>query len=354
MQLIITSQGSILKVKEGCFLIRIPVITSARPSADREEKEFQVAVGKVQSIVVATGIMVTSDALKLAVEHNIDVIFLDGFGNPYGRVWHCRMGSTAKIRRRQIEVADTEEGLSFVKEWISTKTNNQIEFIEKLLRARDSGKSEIVEISLSGLKDMLPKISSLDGDVESVRGTLMGFEGTAGRLYFDALSDLIPERWKFNGRSRQPAKDNFNCFLNYGYGVLYGVVERACILAGLDPYVGFLHVDNYGKKSLVFDLIEPYRILADSTVFYLFSGRQVKQEHCDNIPNGLILNKEGKDLLIGALNEILEKTVRHKGRNIKQKDIIQFECHRLANQLLGKNPAEGLAEEEVNMEKQEI
>jgi CRISPR-associated protein Cas1 len=42
--------------------------------------------------------------------------------------------------------------------------------------------------------------------------------------------------------------------LNYSYGVLYSLVEKACILAGLDPFVGFLHTDNYNKKSLVFDL----------------------------------------------------------------------------------------------------
>ena len=47
--------------------------------------------------------------------------------------------------------------------------------------------------------------------------------------------------------------------LNYGYGVLYGEVERACVLAGLDPYGGFLHVDRPGKLSLAFDLIEPFR-----------------------------------------------------------------------------------------------
>ena len=46
----------------------------------------------------------------------------------------------------------------------------------------------------------------------------------------------------------------------YAYGVLYGLVEKACIVAGLDPFVGFLHTDNYNKTSLVFHLIEPFRI----------------------------------------------------------------------------------------------
>lgn len=323
MQLIINSPGAYLRVKEGCFFIRT------------EEKEFQVSVGKVQSIVIGTRALVSTDALKLAVQHNIDVVFLDEFGNPYGRVWHCRMGSTAAIRRRQLEAAQTEEGLGLACEWVGTRLQNEVDFVEKLLRARP-GKTEEMESQLSTLRQMVGRIQSMSGDLEAKRGELMGVEGTSGRLYFGALAQLIPERWRFDGRSRNPGKDPFNCMLNYAYGVLYGLVERACILAGLDPYVGLLHTDNYGKRSLVFDLIEPYRYLADSTVFYLFSGRRVKQEYFDTIPGGLSLNKEGKAVLMGSFNELLEKAVRYRGRNIKHRDIIQFECHRLANRLLGK------------------
>lgn len=162
----------------------------------------------------------------------------------------------------------------------------------------------------------------------------MGLEGSAGRTYFDAINYVMPDRYKFNGRSKQPAKDEFNCLLNYGYGVLYSLVEKACIIAGLDPYVGFVHTDNYNKKSLVFDLIEMFRIFVDQTAVYLFSQRQVKQEYFDKIKNGLTLNKEGKAVLIEALNKTFDKSVRYKGRNIKNKNIIQFECHAIANGII--------------------
>ena len=36
-------------------------------------------------------------------------------------------------------------------------------------------------------------------------------------------------------------------------------VERALVLAGLDPYAGFIHVDRPGKPSLALDLIEEFR-----------------------------------------------------------------------------------------------
>ena len=77
--------------------------------------------------------------------------------------------------------------------------------------------------------------------------------------------------------------------LNYGYGVLYGLVERASICAGLDPHIGFVHTDNYGKKPLVFDLLEPFRILADRTAVLLFTGRRVKAEYFEPVPGGMAL-----------------------------------------------------------------
>ena len=72
----------------------------------------------------------------------------------------------------------------------------------------------------------------------------------------------------------------------------------------------------------------------DETVFFLFSGRKVKKDHFDKVRGGLTLNKEGKVVLLQALNETFDKSIRYRGRNIKNRNIIQFECHRIANQLI--------------------
>ena len=171
----------------------------------------------------------------------------------------------------------------------------------------------------------------------------MGLEGGAGRTYFRCLGQLVPETFCFTGRSRQPAVDEFNAMLNYSYGVLYSLVEKACVLAGLDPFVGFLHTDNYNKKSLVFDMIEPFRILGDRATLLLFTGRRVQKDYFEAVPGGLALNQTGRAFFISELNERLDKTIRYpvqgkpgKTRNIKQRDVIQHEAHALANALLGK------------------
>lgn len=327
MQLVINSYGSYLQKNGDCFKIK------------KGEETFEVSVKKVSSIMITTAAYITTDAIKLAIDHNIDIIFLDEFGDPFGRVWHSKLGSTTLIRRRQLEIAGTEEGLKLALSWVARKFDNQIELLKRLRTTRTPKSAEITAY-IEKLNNCRISLDSLTGTIDERRGTIMGIEGSGGRIYFECLSFLMPDRYQFEGRSRNPAKDEFNALLNYSYGVLYSKVEKACIIAGLDPYVGIIHTDHYNKKSLVFDLIENFRIWADETVINLFAGRKVKQEHFDQLKNGFTLNKEGKALLIEALSGFLDESIRYSGRNIKREDVMQFECHRIANGLI-KEPEVG-------------
>lgn len=215
----------------------------------------------------------------------------------------------------------------------TVKISNQTDFLKKLKDKRPE--NEILPEAITRIEEFKEKIKATKGKTEELRGTLMGYEGNASKNYFDALNSVMPQKYKFNGRSRSPAKDEFNAMLNYGYGVLYSKVEKACLIAGLDPYLGFLHADNYNKKSLVFDLIEMYRDLPDRAVTYLFTGKQIRDSFFDKQSSGMILNKEGKVVLISALNKTFDDTVRYKNRNIKNIDKIQFDCHEIAKTLLG-------------------
>jgi len=318
MQLILSTYGAYLHVKDELFEIRI------------EGKKNHLAPRKVQSILITTGAALSSDAVKLAVEHNIDILFLDKTGRPFGRIWHDRLGSTARIRKKQLSLADTAKGLEIGRNFVLQKFENQIAFL-KTLRQRRTRMSAAITETLRVLETARKKLLTVAGRPAELRGTIMGIEGHAGRAYWALLSQLLPERFRFDGRSRNPARDEFNCLLNYAYGVLYGLVERACVLAGVDPYIGFIHTDHYAKPSMVFDVIEGYRIYAEETVFNLFSRKKVKKALFDIYRKGFTLNKEGKVALMTEFNEFLDKAVLYRGRKIKRRDTIQFDLHRLAN-----------------------
>jgi len=310
-----------LKKSRNCFLVKT------------DEKKFEVSAGRVETILITTSATITTDAIEFALENNIDIVFLNESGEPVGRVWHSRLGSTNLIRRRQLEASSHPRGFRMARDWSLAKLENQASFLSELRKNRPKLREEL-QGHIEEIRSLTEELARLSGTPEKVRGRLMGLEGMASRSYFTALSLVMPEKWKFQGRSRNPAHDGFNCLLNYGYGVLYHLVEKACIIAGLDPYIGIIHTDNYNKKSFVFDFIEPFRIHVDRTVVALFSRRQVKPGLFDRIPGGLTLNSDGKALLITHLNETFEKEVNYRGRKIRIKNTIQYEAHRTANKLI--------------------
>ena len=325
MQIVITTPGTFITQKDECFRLK------------QKDKLYDISPLKVESIVISNQAMISTQAIVLALEHNIDTIFMDTYGYPVGRIWFSKMGSTALIRRRQLEAMDGPLGLRLVIDMVTQKIDNQIHFLKKLMHARPA-KEDYFNAPIRIIERVKADLHFHETDLESARNRLMGFEGTAGRSYFECVSGLLPEKYQFKGRSRRPAKDPFNACLNYCYGMLYPLVEKACILSGLDPYVGFLHTDNYNKKSLVFDLIEPFRIYAEQVVAYLFTGKKIKDEHFDTREGAVSLNQAGKPLVVEAMNRHLDESVRYRRKNVKRRHILQHEAHRLANILLSDEP----------------
>jgi CRISPR-associated protein Cas1 len=109
------------------------------------------------------------------------------------------------------------------------------------------------------------------------------------------------------------------------------------MIAGLDPYVGFLHRDDYNQVSFVFDFIEPYRPMVDLTVFRLFSGKKISQEHYHSFKNGVGLTKSGKKMVVEAFVKRFDvDKIRYRGRNQTRMNAIQQDAHSFANDLIGK------------------
>ncbi|MBW2168397.1 MAG: CRISPR-associated endonuclease Cas1, partial [Deltaproteobacteria bacterium] len=200
MQLVINTPGTFVTQKDECFRLK------------QKEKVFDISPLKVESILISNQAMLSTQAVVLALEHNIDIIFLDKFGDPLGRVWFSKMGSTALIRRKQLEVAEMPHGLELVIQMIRQKMENQARFLKKLMHARP-GKDSQFDSAITTIEQSLSSLTFSDEDIEEVRNRIMGLEGTAGRAYFQCLSTIMPEKYRFEGRSRRPAKDPFNAVL---------------------------------------------------------------------------------------------------------------------------------------------
>ncbi|MCS3901784.1 CRISPR-associated endonuclease Cas1 [Methanococcus voltae] len=326
MKLNLTTYGFYLSKNGNRFVIKA------------DGKKDEISVDKVEQIVVTTKGVITTDAINLAVENNIDFIMLNNYGKPLGRFWHSKFGSISTIRKKQLELENTYLGFELVKDWISTKMNNQKKLLKKF-----SNDEFINNNAISKMNNYIQKINEMEYNYKNIkeeRDKIQNLEANVSRMYFKTLSELLHEEYRFECRSRNPAKDYFNCLLNYGYGILYGQIERSCIIAGLDPYIGILHRDNYNRTALVYDMIEPYRYYVDKTVFELCNNKLIEGKFFDELKaeekskNGYYLNKEGKQLLISKYNEIMDKKIKYDGKNTRIEDTILKDCHKVSNKIL--------------------
>ncbi len=280
----------------------------------------------ITSIQISRGAQISSDAIMLAVEREIEVLFNDKSGNPIARVWSPKYGSVSTIRKGQLSFTFSAEAVSWIKEVIRQKIENQ-QALLLMMAATDSTNTDAVNKSISRLEDYRTKISSVNGSVVSdIAPTLRGWEGVASKIYFDTLNLFLPEQYRFETRTQHPATDVANALLNYGYGMLYGKVEGALIKAGIDPYVGVMHRDDYNRPVLVYDVIELYRVWIDYVVTMLLRQNAITDDHYSVRDDGSFwLEALGRRILIQSVNDYLDEVV--EGDSLQRSRSVQINLY---------------------------
>jgi hypothetical protein len=148
--------------------------------------------------------------------------------------------------------------------------------------------------------------------MDSVRGC----EGDAARCYFEAFDHMIRQQREFfpmTKRSRRPPLDPLNALLSFVYSVLTHDIASAVEAVGLDPAVGFLHVDRPGRLSLALDLLEEFRpLIADRLVLALINRRQVSPDGFETQPGGAVLmNASTRKTVLAALTQRKREEITH-------------------------------------------
>lgn len=283
-----------------------------------------------QVLVASEGVSLSSDAIQECATRGIPITFLTYAGEPYATIISADLTGTVATRREQLLAYVDERGVALGKAFARGKLANQVNLLRYVAKYRREAQPEVYqelrEASLD-LQDVAAELDRVRGTtLDEVRAEIMGVEGRGAKRYWEALRRVVPAEANWPGRAHRGATDLVNCLLNYGYGILYGQVERAIVLAGLDPYGGYLHVDRPGKPSLTLDLIEEFRqMVVDRTVLGLLGRRaELGMEEPGR------LDVTTRRLLAGKLFERLEGEEPHEGRRHKLKTIVQLQARHLA------------------------
>ena len=218
-------------------------------SFPKNEPKKEYPIRRIEKIVILRPASLSTQAVQLALEYNIDIVYLGAFGKPIGRIFSSEPKGLASVRKAQLEVSNNhEKSFTLAKNFVKGKCASQIRYIKSLEEEykKDFSKEILQAQTMFDSIDFLPA-------TEKSKEQLLGTEGYIADRYFSCLKKVS----KFPKRIPQ-GRDKYNSMLNYGYGILYNEVERMCLYVGLDPYLGLYHSERYGKPALVLDLVEEF------------------------------------------------------------------------------------------------
>ncbi len=174
---------------------------------------------------------------------------------------------------------------------------------------------------------------------------LLGYEGTAARLYFDRFTDMfgatryaLASQFEAHGRARRPAPDPVNSLLSFVYALLLKDIVAVCIGVGLDPFIGVLHRPRFGRPALALDLMEEFRpLIADSVVVGLLNNGEVDEHDFVRRGSSVSLTPEGRRRVIRAYERRLDTRVTHPvfRYKISYRRVIDVQARILAAVMIG-------------------
>ncbi len=259
--LIISDYGSFVGLKGRRLKVTAP-----------DQSPLEAPIMHLRTVQIVTrSASISATALSACCDAGIPIHFIDPVDGNYATLLSPHLTTVTTSRRAQLQAVETPLGVTIARQIAIGKIRSQITNLRYLARRLDGDLAEHFKLAQLDLTDYAAALENIDGThIDAIRESIMGLEGRSARVYWEALGLLIPSEYGWPGRIGRHAVDQVNSLLNYGYGILYGDVQNALVIAGLEPYVGLLHADRPGKPSLVLDMIEEFRApIVDRTVIGL-------------------------------------------------------------------------------------
>jgi CRISPR-associated protein Cas1 len=221
----------------------------------------EVPFFQLTAIVLNYNCDIDPSILKYTFEHGVSVFFIDGRFTFAGSIKHPE-SKNIFLRKKQYEAfSNSDFCLQHSKAVITGKIINC---------------AKVIKLPKSNLNQWTDKVSKAKLPEE-----LRGLEGSYANMYWKEFGSLLKNPdFTWSGRFKHPSYGEINSLLSWGYTLLSIEIQTFCEIIGLDPYLGFMHTEYYGRPSLVCDLQEEYRPwVVDKMVLNMINLGQIRKEH---------------------------------------------------------------------------
>jgi CRISPR-associated protein Cas1 len=315
--LYLTTQGSRLRVRQDSLVI------------ESEETQDTVLIKDTADVAIFGNVQVTTQTLNHLMRQGRTVAFHTLGGWLHGLAMPL-FTQNVHLRRLQFQrFADEATALPLARRIVEAKVLNQ----RTLLRRN----AEVSAETLNALRDSATAATRAES-VES----LLGYEGSAARLYFEtfgtAIREPLREAFAIDGRNRRPPRDAVNALLSFGYALLTRELVAITARVGFDPMYGFFHALRPGRPALALDIMEPYRpLIADSLALRVVNTREIQEDDFDSVVGGVSLSAKGRKKYLIAYERRMNQEVTHPlfGYRISYRRTLELETRILARVLEG-------------------
>lgn len=216
---------------------------------------------KILALFVIGHITITTPLIEQCKKHGVGLVVMKPNLRPIF-YWAESAEGNFLLRRRQHMFGDND--VSIAKILVKNKIGNQLALLQKT-RKKDDRTLEAVAVCKAA-------IDTVDEVDEYSR--LLGLEGVVSKTFFAAyFHDL-----DWHGRRPRVKTDVLNVTLDIGYTILFNYMECFARLFGFDIFVGVYHRLWYNRKSLICDLVEPFRCIIDHCVLLAYRRKQFSAE----------------------------------------------------------------------------
>ena len=250
--------------------------------------KLQASCYRLFCVFVVGSLTITDKLLQNSRKFGFSIFFLNSSLKVYGS-WNSGANGNFILRSKQYKYYGFEIGQFLVK----NKISNQIRLLNSI-RYKDYEIQETIRIAKEYLKSLNEKNFS---DKE-----LLSIEGNVAKLYFKSIFG----KYGFKNRRPRVKSDILNLLLDLGYTLLFNLIEAILSIYGFDLYWGVYHKLFFQRKSLVCDMVEPFRCIIDYRIRKAYSLKQINEKDFSKY-NGayLLFGKESKKYISFIMEDLL-------------------------------------------------
>lgn len=245
-----------LRVSNGELLLEEPVDDS-----DKMKTLTKLPFQKILALFIVGHIRITTPLIEKCRKFGVALVVVKPSLRPVF-FWADSAEANFLLRKRQYEFQ--KDDISVAKVLVSNKIENQMKALSDT-RRKDECTVQAMSV-LQGCRDTICGVTDYNA--------LMGLEGVAAKSFFAAFYQ------GFHWHQRRPRTkcDTLNATLDIGYTILFNYMECFLRMFGFDLYVGVYHRMWFKRKSLVCDVMEPFRPIIDKAVRTAWNRKQFSEK----------------------------------------------------------------------------